>query len=191
MQHSILAIELCLRLDAVPAVHARLRELLRSHPAEASFETKWRFHTRCAQLLAENLGAAERGCWDYFDNHERAVRDFDMWVKGMTTREGSRRAPSGPAESYRGSSARYFTFTMAYLLLQGAPCDLQVRQQCHIPDGALWTRNSLHRVLHATRFLNFASVRGDVAYLLPRDDDWGLTTEDLAEEKFAYLRTLT
>ena len=36
--------------------------------------------------------------------------------------------------------------------------------------------------------VNFASGLSDVMYLLPRDDDWGLTVDDLREEKFAYLR---
>jgi hypothetical protein len=38
--------------------------------------------------------------------------------------------------------------------------------------------------------INFASVKSDIMYLLPRDDDWGLTVDDLAQEKFHYLRVL-
>ena len=36
--------------------------------------------------------------------------------------------------------------------------------------------------------MNFASVKSDVMYLIPRDDDWALTSEDLSETKFEYLR---
>ncbi len=38
--------------------------------------------------------------------------------------------------------------------------------------------------------VNFASVRSDIMYLIPRDDDWGLTVADLSQPKFEYLRAL-
>ena len=44
------------------------------------------------------------------------------------------------------------------------------------------------RILQGIGYLNFAAVKGDVIYLIPGDDDWGLTVQDLTDEKFEYLR---
>ena len=38
--------------------------------------------------------------------------------------------------------------------------------------------------------LNFASIKSDCSYLIPRDVGWGLTLEDLAAPKFQYLRPI-
>ena len=38
--------------------------------------------------------------------------------------------------------------------------------------------------------VSFASVKGDVMYLIPRDDGWALTAQDLGLPKFEYLRML-
>jgi hypothetical protein len=40
------------------------------------------------------------------------------------------------------------------------------------------------------KLLNFAAIKSDCAYLIPRDNGWGLTQQDLAEPKFHYLRTV-
>ena len=34
------------------------------------------------------------------------------------------------------------------------------------------------------------SVKADVMYLIPRDDGWGLTAQDLQHQKFEYLREM-
>ena len=38
--------------------------------------------------------------------------------------------------------------------------------------------------------VNFAFVKSDVFYLIPGDESWGLTMQDLQEEKFEYLRNI-
>jgi hypothetical protein len=38
--------------------------------------------------------------------------------------------------------------------------------------------------------VNFAAVKSDVLYLIPQDEDWGLTAADLQEPKFEYLRDI-
>ena len=69
---------------------------------------------------------------------------------------------------------RYLTFTMALLLVKGTPTDAAVRR--HILSGL--------------SVLSFASIKSDVAYLIPRDVGWGLTLEDLADARFQYLRPI-
>src|SRR5690606_33662057 len=97
--------------------------------------------------------------------------------------------PSGH-DPYRGEP-RYLTFTMAFLILKDSPCDLALRSLCDIPEAALWQKATFKRILDGLGVLNFASIVGDVAYLIPRDDGWGLTRADLTDPKFHYLRALT
>jgi hypothetical protein len=72
-----------------------LRSAIVEQPQAMGFHHKWQLYQRASDALLAHLGLIELGCWDYFDDHDRAERDFQMWLRGMTTREGrdrSRRA---------------------------------------------------------------------------------------------------
>jgi hypothetical protein len=189
MASSIFALEVCIPFQPGDALHTSLRQLLREHPQSASFQQKWQIYRRAADLLLEATPRIEKGCWDFFDDHQRAQNDFQMWCNGLLTEEGARPEPSGPPDPYRGEP-RYLTFTAAVLLMQGTPTERTLAQRCTIPEQYLWRRDTFHHIIGGLPHINFASVMGDTLYLIPRDDEWGLTKEDLLQEKFKYLRNL-
>jgi hypothetical protein len=186
---SIFSIEVAARLDRAPHLLPILRSAITEQPHTVGLHQKWQLYKRASEALLGNLGLIERGCWDYFDNDERAEKDFKMWLGGMTTKEGARQMPSGRPDPYRGEP-RYLTFTMTFLLLRPSPTDRALAHLCNIPEQHLWRRDVFGRLLGGMGIINFASVKADVMYLIPRDDDWGLTASDLAEQKFHYLRQL-
>ena len=185
MAHSIFAMELCMRLDGRAELHHHLRQTL-PDVTQMAVGHKWQCYHRATQILAYNLQSAERGCWDYFDDPERAQNDFEMWKNGMVTAEGARPGPRplSPAEP------RYLTFTMAFLLVKDSPSDLALRRLCEISQEHLWERRVFAHLLNSFGKVSFASVFRDVSYIIPRDIEWALTREDLAHEKFQYLRML-
>jgi hypothetical protein len=188
MKHSIFAFEICARFEPGGRLHSELRGLVTASPSGASLQQKWLFYKKAVSELLVAVPLFQRGCWDYFDNDARAKADYDQWVAGMVTEEGARPTPSGD-DPYRGS-ARYLTFTMAFLLVNGSPTDLAVRRLCDIPEARLWHRQTFQHILAGLGVLNFASIKSDVSYLIPRDVGWGLTDEDLAHPKFKYLRPI-
>lgn len=188
MKHSILAVELCARFDPDGALHATLGGLLAAHPVNATHQQKWLFYKNACEALQAHFTFVEKGCWDYFDDDKRAQDDYDQWVSGMMTEEGARAEPA-PNDPYR-NEPRYLTFTMVFLLVQGSACDAAIRELCNVPEAALWQRATFWRILGGMRALNFASIKSDCAYLIPRDSAWGLTAQDLAQPKFHYLRPI-
>jgi len=187
MKHSIMAIELCLPLES--SAHRTLRNLVAEHPERSGYHEKWQLYRSAAQTMVDNIEHVDRGCWDYFDDNSRAVRDYDMWVRGMTTEEGARTEPSGAVDPYRGGS-RFMTLTMAFLMVFGSPSDIEMGALCSIAEPDLWKRSTFQRILNGLGALSFASVKSDVIYVIPRDAEWGLTEADLAGTKFEYLRRL-
>ncbi len=180
--------EVCLPLD--PSLHASLREKVASHPVLVGYQQKWALYRQAADEVLAHLEHVDKGCWDYFDNDAKALADFDMWVKGMTTEEGARKEPSGRGDPYRGHP-RYMTLTMAFLMVQGSPTDRAMASLCNIPQSELWKRGTFVHILRGMGIINFASVKSDVIYVIPGRDDWGLTMEDLTASKFEYLRQVT
>lgn len=187
---SIFALELCMPLYPGSPLRAQLRDTIASAPAGSSYQQKWAMYRRLTDILWPQLGTAVRGCWDFFDDDDRARSDFEMWTRGMTTREGARRGPVPDYTPYRGQGL-FATCTMAFQLMQGSPTERSMARHCEIPQGALWRRDTFAHVLGAVPSINFASVIADVSYVLPgTEDSWGLTLEDLAQDKFEYLRTI-
>src|SRR5512140_1797924 len=179
--------ELCFPFN--DGLHATFRAHVTAQPAAVGYQQKWEAYRALRGEMFQALPTVERGCWDYFNEDERALSDYRMWVNGMLTDETARTSPSGPNDPYRGGP-RYMTLTMAFLIVQDAPTDEAVRALCNIPQDALWERGAFARILRGLDVLNFASVESDVLYLIPRDADWSLTAEDMSEEKFSYLRPL-
>ena len=188
MRHSIFAFEVAARFEPGGRLHTSLQTALSRARPNMTLQQKWRFYRYAIDELLAAMPLFQRGCWDYFDDDARAKADYEQWVAGMVTEEGARREPSGD-DPYRGS-ARYLTFTMAFLIVNGSPTDEALKRLCDIPENRLWHGATFHRILSGLGVLNFASIKSDVAYLIPRDAGWGLTDEDLAEPKFNYLRPI-
>ncbi len=184
---SILALELCLRFEA--QAQAYLRSLLERTTPACSFQDKWNLYGSAASCLLANRALWVSGCWDFFDDDAKARGDFNMWVQGMLTQEGSRKEPSGSPDPYRGDP-RHMTFTMAALMVQGTPSEQSIRQMCDIPQGKLWHGDTFEHVLRSMRYLNFASVEGSTMYLIPKEPNFALTLDDLKHPKFHYLRPI-
>ncbi len=186
---SLVAVELCLLLAPGSPARTRLHQIVAQHPAASTPGAKWQMLTEASNILMGNLHLAVRGCWDFFDDHERAMRDFDMWSKGMMTREGCRPGPSAES-AYRGGEPLHFTFTIAVLMRRGVASERTLAARLSVGEPLLWHRTTFARVLGSLSGISYASVRGDVMYLIPGDEAWGLTASDLQQPKFHYLRPI-
>jgi hypothetical protein len=186
VNHNILAIELCLRLEPRSDLREQLRNLVMRHPAASTPGKQWELLRRVAGLLIENEPLFEKGCWDFFEDDTRSLRDYEMWSKGMTTEEGARKGPSGTPSG----EPRYMTFTIALLLAAGTPCSRQMAVLCDVKEPDLWKKETFVRILRGLSKVSFAAVKSDVLYLIPGDGDWGLTAGDLEMPKFEYLRKI-
>ncbi len=184
---SIVAVEMCLHLE--PNALAFLHRLVKSGASHISVQEKWNMFNQAIGCLLANKNLWSSGCWDFFDDDTRARSDFNMWVGGMTTLEGARVHPSGAVDPYRGG-ARYMTFTMAALLVQGSATERQLKYVCDTPEPYLWNGATFEKILQGLRYLNFASVEGTTMYVIPRDPEFALTQEDLRHPKFQYLRPI-
>lgn len=188
MKHKIFAMELCLRMPD-DALASKLRRLVREHPERVGYQAKWDMYRSVRVLLQEHLPLARSGCWDFWDDDRKAQDDFNMWCNGLFTEEGARPGPSGSGDAAHGDP-RFMTFTMAFLLNAEAASVDALAADCNFPENMLWRRTTFAHLLHKLGQLNFSSVKGDVIYVIPGVDGWGLTESDLKQEKFHYLRPI-
>lgn len=184
MSNSVFAIEVAARTYPNDPFRAALHQLIRSQAPAQSQIQKRQLYYHAAHHIQANFASVDFGCWDYWPDHDKAVADFEMWSQGMVTEEGARQGPA-----YDGPP-RYLTFTMAFLLVHGSPSDQAIAQRCNIPQENLWRRDVFGYIVQAVASIDFADVQGDVVYLIPGDDAFALTPQDLGTPKFQYLRQI-
>jgi hypothetical protein len=187
VNHNVFAMELCLRIEPGSRLRAELKDLLLMHPAASTPGLKWELLRGVSEKLLAHEHLFEKGCWDFFDDDGRALKDYDMWSNGMITEEGARKEPSGRPDR---QETRYMTFTVALLIAAETPCARFFSRLCHIPEPDLWKKATFLRILQGLPQVSFAAVKSDVLYLIPGDAAWGLTAEDLTHTKFQYLREI-
>jgi hypothetical protein len=187
MSHNVFAMELCLRLERGSQLRSDLKDLVVYHPAASTRGKKWELLQQAAERLAAHEHLFAKGCWDFFDDNTRALNDYDMWCKGMITEEGARKEPSGRPSPQED---RYMTFTISLLLKGATPCARDMARVCNIREADLWKKSSFLRILQGLSKVSYAAVKSDVLYLIPGDESWGLTEQDLQAEKFKYLREI-
>jgi len=189
MEYSILAIEVAARSEPGSNFAKKLREFITAQPRSQSPAHKQHLYHEAARFLGENFDRVHRACWDYFDDSDRAEKDFEMWCEGMTNAEGARNTPSNEPWMVPPSPL-FLTFTMAFLLENGSPSDLDLRRSCDIPQARLWHRETVHRVIFNVQRIRFEHVVSDVLYMIPNDERFLLTAKDLDKDDFEYLREL-
>lgn len=187
MRHSIFAMELCLLMPPDGTLRQDLVRLVSRHPQRSDPAQKWELYKRIAERLLQDLHLADQGCWDFFDDDAKARADHQMWSNGMITEEAVRPEPSGEGSD---DDPRFMTYTMSFLIVQGAASERALARLCEIPQAKLWRRETFEHLLRGLRTLSFGSVVSDVSYVIPRDAPWGLTRQDLQDPKFHYLRKI-
>ena len=187
MTRSVFALEMCLRYD--PELAAGVRAMLTGDTTQPSPGHLWNLWNQTVTGILRRKAAWMTGCWDFFEEPAKAQSDFQMWAKGLLTAEGARKAPSGSAEPYRGAE-RFMTLTMACLLVKGSVAERTLAGVCNIPEAYLWHRASFERILAGVPHINFAVVDRATLYLIPKEDGWALTAEDMRDPKFQYLRPI-
>lgn len=193
MPSSVFALELAFPYDpSQPSSRQQLRDLIRQHPETATRRDRSLFYRAIGDLLLAELPAAGRGCWDYYDDN-LAIDKYDEWCGGLIKEEGVRQQPSitGQQGAYRAASQiRYATFTVAFLMSRGSNVDRMFHNRCQMNEANLWRRDTFAHLIHAVRTMQFAFVQSDVVYMIPNDDTFGLTADDLRADKFKYLREI-
>lgn len=192
MRYSVFAMELCGTYEPQSQLRRQLTDLIVTHPERAGLHDKWDLYQRTTTLLLSQLHAFEYGCWDFFDD-SLAESKYQEWCGGLVLEEGVRKTPSVDFNSgyfRQPNDVRYMTFTMAFLLAYGTSSERAFAQRCNIPQAQLWKRDVFASLLHGLKQINFANVRSDVVYMIPNNDNYGLTPQDLGSGKFHYLRKL-
>ena len=183
--NSIFSMQIALPLHT--GYRRRLHDLVLSTGEWASVAHKQTFYQALSRALGEAVPWFEYGVWDYWDDDARAQSGYADWAAGLQGKE----ARSTPGPIAAPGEKRYMLITLAFLLQRGSNSDRTAASCCNgLSEGVYWTRETFGRLVACVGWLNVASVRSDLIYLVPGDDTYALTTDDLLSQNYHYLRSL-
>ena len=140
-----------------------------------------------ADLLRPWAGRFERGVWDYVETHSEAEEEWTRWTQGTVADAIEPKPNRGP---YRGTREHMFV-SVLLLLVKGGSSDSFVCERCRIPEDRMWKQATFMYLLDGISMLNFSTVRADAIYVRPGLSAGAVSEEELGEDHYDYLRTLT
>ena len=158
--------------------------------AEAAEDTegKRRFIRRFVALLEENDLFWTYGFWDYHDDAELAVAEFESWVNDIEGAMASEAEELGTeVDALKRTSSRkdYVVVTMVFLLDQPyAP----VEAIAH--EDAYFLKETFASLVQGLISVNPRAIQADGAYIVPGNAADGLSEDDLLGPGWDYLRIL-
>jgi hypothetical protein len=176
----------CFGEDTLRARFARVIE--ESRLADENVQEKRRFLKRFVALLEESALFWSYGFWEYIDNPEAAAQEFNTWMNeiegGMATEEEE----LGEAvDDLRRTSHHkdYIVVTLLFLLDTPYTPAQQVGS-----DDETFLKETFMALVQGLTHLDPRTIQADGAYVVPGNEDDGLSEDDLYGPGWEYLRML-
>jgi hypothetical protein len=157
-----------------------------------TLQEKRAFWKRLSATLNEAMPVFERGHWDLIRDG-RAETEFETWsaeIEGALATETEELGSAADEVNRLSSERRYMLVTMMFLVELGSNADQTLGERCDIPESAWHDRQTFARLIATPPLLNFANIQADAVYLVPGNDQDGLSEDDLAGPDYAYLKPL-
>lgn len=174
----------CFGEDTLRARFARVLEDSRGHDQEV--QEKQRFLRGFVSLLEESALFWSSGYWNYLDDAEAAMAEFNAWVgeiEGSITTEDL----GDEVDNVQRTSSRkdYVVVTLVFLLDQPyTPAEAITNED----DSFL--KETFASLVHGLLTLDPHAIRADGAYIVPGNAEDGLSEDDMYSPGWEYLRLL-
>ncbi len=176
----------CFGEDTLRARFARVLEEARI--ADEDVHEKRRFIRRFVALLEESELFWAYGYWEYVDEAEEAKEEFNTWVDEIESLLATEEEDMGEAidEIQRISNRKdYVVVTLAFLLDEPYKPATEVASE----DDA-YLKETLVALVQGLGRIDPRTVQADAAYVVPGNEEDGLSEDDLYGPGWEYLRIL-
>ncbi len=156
--------------------------------ADDDEQGKRRFIRRFVALLEENDLFWTYGFWDYHDEAEAAVAEFNSWINDIEGAMASEEEELGTeVDVLKRTSSRkdYVVVTLVFLLDQPyAPAEAIAH------EDAYFLKETFAALVQGLTSIDPRTIQADGAYIVPGNAADGLSEDDLLSPGWDYLRIL-
>lgn len=175
-----------------------IRQLIENRSSDDSPRAKFDFYNTIADALRENFFAAEYGFWD-MEEGDRAIETFGEWVDEIS--EAIDADPDEMAEVPESGfeepdidriscEKNYIAVTALFLLERSSSNTKLYQMLASLGEESATDKYSFERLLDVFALIDFAHVAGDAVFVLPGNDEDGLSWEDIHGEGWEYLKPI-
>jgi hypothetical protein len=189
-------IQLLVRTGADADLRKRIHQVIAEGGAagEQSLADKRALYKRLTTLLVADVVRFDLGYWDYIADPGHAEREFDEWCSELEGRMATEKEEVGAGvDDVNRLSAKpeYIAVTVCFLLEAGGNSDQTVAERCDLPESDWFKRDTFVRLFETLPMLSFSSVKADAVYLVPGNEEDGLSFDDVHGGGWEYLKQLS
>lgn len=192
MDYTFFGLQIAVKAFFKDDYRQRLGNLIAESAAEQTLFEKRSFWKRLCAVANEGLPVFELGYWDLIRGG-RASEEFETWCSEIEGALASEREEMGSAAdqvSRLSADQHYVLLTAAVLVERHSNSDETLGERCAMPESEYFTRATMGRLIATFPLLNFANVQADAVYLMPGNQQDGLSSDDLFGGGYAYLKPL-
>ena len=169
-------------------MRARFAKVIDESRGDESASDKRRFIKRFVALLEESELFWAHGFWEYYDQAEEAMEEFNTWVdeveNSLATEEEEL---DDEVDDIRRTSNRkdYVVVTLAFLLDEAYEAAEAVES-----DDDAYLKETFTSLVQGLARIDPRTIQADAAYVVPGNEEDGLSEDDLYGPGWEYLRML-
>jgi len=170
-----------------------LHNIISSGSEEEAPQEKKRYYKKISSTLLECIPSIEYGFWDYITNTSDAENEFHNWVNEIEASISTEEEEMGEEidEVHRMSNEKSYVAVTVLFLLEGSERQSQFLSIIeNIPEDELFSRESFKKLIDAINYIDFEYCFADASFIIPGNEEDGLSWEDIHSEGWNYLKPI-
>jgi hypothetical protein len=192
VSYSFFGVQVAIKNFLRDPLRKTLHELIAQNAETQTLLQKRAFWKKVSATLNDAMPVFERGTWDLIQGG-KAEAEFETWtseLEGVLATEAEELGSAADQVNRLSADRNYVLVTLAFLVEEGSNADLTLGERCDVPERDWYTRQTFARLIATPPLLNFSNVQADAIYLVPGNDQDGLSEDDLGDAEYNYLRYL-
>jgi hypothetical protein len=179
------------------AFRRKIRSMISGRTETDSARTKAGFYAKLAEELRLNFFAAEYGFWG-LDDSKSSADTFDSWVEEISESISIDQAEMSHQENELGEpdidriscEKNYIAITVLFLIERSEQNEQFYKRISSIDEDESYDKYTFERILDLFSMLDFGYVASDAVFVVPGNDEDGLSWEDIHGEGWQYLKPI-
>ena len=182
------ALQIAIKCFGEDTLRAKFAKVIEESRGDESASDKRRFLKRFVALLEESKLFWAHGFWEYSDEAEEAIEEFNTWVDEVENSLATEDEElDDEVDDIQRTSNRkdYVVVTLAFLLDEAYEPAEAVEN-----DDDAYLKETFNALVQGLSRIDPRTIQADAAYVVPGNEEDGLSEDDLYGPGWEYLRML-
>ena len=193
-EYAFFGLQCVINIAGEEGLRGGLHAVIESGGSIETPQEKNAYYKRISALLLNDIPFLEYGFWDLITRRGEAEEEFYRWVSEISASMATEEEELGDEidEMYRMSNdGEYVVVTLLFLLENHPALNAFFDRINSIEEEDYFTKSGFTRLIGALPLINFDYSHGDASFLMPGNDEDGISWQDIRGEGWDYLMPVT